>query len=208
MSKKVFKDANYPIFEITFQDEDNTGIRLVSLVKDPAIEEQGMFFSKEEQVNYQFKELKDQQMIVGPAMIPDKKILRKDDEGEPYYVFFSKETIKGLMEKFNANNTGKSINVDHTNEMAPGFITENWIVADSYFDKSRMYGYNLPIGSWFITCKITDEQFWNMKVKEEGRYSFSIEGLLGQKPIDIYSAIDNLTDEEVLALFDEIKKKR
>lgn len=198
MSKKIFKDANYPTFEITFEEDGNSGVRLVSLVKDPAIDEYGMYFSKEEIMNYEFKEIKDKQMIVGPAMIPNKKILRKDEDGDPFYVFFSAETIKGMMEKFNANNTGKSINVDHTNQMAPGFITQNWLIEDPYYDKSKMYGYNLPIGTWFICCKITDENFWNTAVKEEGRYSFSVEGLMGQKPSNKFSSINDLTDEKLI----------
>ena len=37
-----------PVYEITIEEDGNQGIRLVSLVKDPAIEVKGMFFSKEE----------------------------------------------------------------------------------------------------------------------------------------------------------------
>ena len=63
MSKKVFKDANYPTFEITFEEDGNSGVRLVSLVKDPAIEEYGMYFSKEEIINYQHPTFVQQPMI-------------------------------------------------------------------------------------------------------------------------------------------------
>jgi hypothetical protein len=42
-----------------------------------------------------------------------------------------------------------------------------------------MYGFDLPVGTWFIEVKITDEEFWNKEVKENGKYGFSIEGLMG-----------------------------
>lgn len=208
MSKKIFKDADYPIYEIMLEDDDSTGIRLVSLVKDPAIEIQGMAFSKEEQKNYEFKAIKDKQIIVGPAMIPDKKIPRKDEDGDPYYVFFSKDTIRCMVDKFNSENTGRSINIDHTNEMMPGFISENWIVEDPYYDKSRMYGYNLPVGTWFIVSKVEDTNFWNKEVKEAGRYSFSVEGLMSQRLSNNYSSIiDSLTEEEIIEILLGIGEK-
>ena len=68
-----------------------------------------------------------------------------------------------------------------------------------------------PIGTWFICCKITDENFWNTAVKEEGRYSFSVEGLMSQKISNKFSfideSIDELSDEEIFSLFNDLKLK-
>lgn len=209
MPKKMYPESEYPIYEIYIGEDDDTGIRLVSLVKDPAIEVVGMAFQKEENIDYQFKSIQDKQMIIGPALIPNKKIIRKDEDGDPYFVFFSEETIRLMVAKFNKENTGKSINIDHTNEMAPAFIMENWIVEDSYYDKSRKYGFNLPVGSWVIMAKVEDENFWSSEVKDMGRYSFSVEGLMGQS-ISSYSfndIIDSLSDEEVFDIVNSLKKR-
>ena len=200
--KKMYPESTAPVYEITFSDDDNSGIRLVSLVKDPAIEVNGMFFNKEMK-DYGFKNIKEKQMIVGPGMIPDMRIPRKDDDGDLYFVFFSKDTIKELVNKFNRNNTGKSINIEHSSTMAPAFISQNWIVEDSYYDKSKMYGFNLPVGSWFIECKVEDKEFWDKSVKEDGLFSFSIEGLLGQKPSNM-NKIDLLTDDEITEIINSL----
>lgn len=181
MPKKTQELDQLPCFEITIENDDNSGIRMVSLVSDPAIEVKGMFFSKEEQKNFEFKAFKDQMKIVGPAMIPHKKIFRRDGEYE-YFVTFSPMTIRMLVEKFNRENNNRSINVDHSSQMVNGYIEQNWIVEDPIYDKSKMYGFNLQPGTWFIEIKIEDEKFWNEEVKELGKYSFSIEGLLGMKP--------------------------
>jgi len=212
MAKRKFYDPDRgpDLYEITIGDDGMTGIRLVSLVIDPAIEEKGMFFSKEEIEDYQFKSIEYKQMVVGPAMIPKKKILRKDDNGDPYFVFFSEETICKLVDKFNSENNNKSINIDHTNEMVDGFIQQSWIVADPVYDKSKYYGYNLPKGSWFIECKINDPKFFKDKVINENRFSFSIEGLLGQTKVehskqeDFSSLIDKLSDEELLKIINSL----
>ena len=208
MSKKIFKYDDAPIFEIFISEDDDTGIRLVSLVEDPAIEISGMAFSKKELANYEFKNIKDKQLIVGPALVPNKKIIRKDEDGDPYFVFFSEDTIKLMVEKFNKNNNNKSINIDHTTEMVKSaYIQQSWIVSDSYYDKSKMYGYSLPIGTWFIEVKIDNSDEWEKYVKQGGRYSFSVEGLMGQSPsnFSMYDIIDGLTKEELIYILNDLK---
>ena len=55
MAKKMFKDSEAPLYEIMIEEDGNTGIRLISLVQDPAIEVTGLAFSKQE--NFEFKNL-------------------------------------------------------------------------------------------------------------------------------------------------------
>ncbi len=212
MKKPLIDYSRLPKYEITFDEESNQGIRMVSLVEDPAIEIKGMLFSKEEIKDYEFKQIADKQIIVGPAMIPNLEILRKDKNGNPYLVIFSVDTIRKMVDKFNRDNSNRDINVDHGDTMVPGFIQGNWIIENTQYDKSKMYGFNnLPIGTWFIEMKIEDKEFWNSDVKEDGRYSFSIEGLMGEKIIqmctqefsDIYELIDTLTEEELYEIFSD-----
>lgn len=194
MAKKVYNQAEAPVYEIYIGEDDNTGVRFVSLVQDPAIDVIGMAFSKEEKINYEFKDITDKQMLVGPALIPNKKIIRKDEDGDPYFVFFSESTIRLMVEKFNRENNNKSINIDHTTQMAKSaYIQQNWVIEDSYYDKSKMYGYSLPTGTWFIEVKFDSQEEWMSYVREGGRYSFSVEGLMGQKP-QSYS-MDDIIDE-------------
>lgn len=204
MKKKKFQDEELPLYEIVIDNDDNTGIRFVSIVAEPAIEMMGMAFNNNQVRDFEFKEDKDKQIIVGPAMIPGKKILRKDDDGNKYMVVFTKETIQQMVAKFNAYGSNRRINVDHTKEMVEAFVMENWIVEDPYYDKCRMYGFDVPVGTWMISVKIEDPEFWANEVRGAGKYGFSIEGLMGQKPMSYNSVedyIDELSDEEVIQLF-------
>jgi hypothetical protein len=188
IKNKVGNEIRYsdlPIYEIEVDEEGNQGIRMISLVADPAISVMGMYFSSDIEKEYRFKAVKEQQIIVGPAMIADKKILRKDNNDNYYYVYFTKETIKKMVEKFLKDNNNRSLNIDHSNQMVPGFIQGAWIVEDPTYDKSRYYGFNLPVGTFFIEVKIDDTEFWLNEVKDEGRYGFSIEGLMGQKLVQM-----------------------
>ncbi len=206
MSKKKYKLDELPVYEILIDDEDETGIRYLSIVQDPAIEMKGMYFNDVEVKEFRFFASKEQQKIVGPALIPYKKIYRVDEDGE-YFVMFTPETIEKMVRKFNSTGSNRRINFDHTNQIIDGYIEQNWIVEDTMYDKSRMYGYELPKKSWFVEVKIDDTNFWNTFVKEDGFFSFSIEGILGQRLVamathmDFY--IDALTEGEIMELYNE-----
>lgn len=194
------------VFEIVCDDTNKTGIRLLSLVDEPAVEIKGVCFSNKGVIkkDYQFKANEDKQVIVGPAMIPDIKILRKDEEGNKYYVVFKKETIYKLVQKFNAFGSNRRINIDHSNKIVDAYIMENWIVEDEYYDKSRMYGFNVPVGTWMVAIKVEDKKFWQTEVKDLGKFGFSIEGLMAEKPMEygkIIDIIDSLSFEELVDLF-------
>lgn len=203
---KRYKRGDNMVFEIVIDDNDDTGIRNISIVSDPAVEVMGMYFSKEQLKNFEFKAIKEQKKIVGPAMIPDKRIFRSDDLGE-YYLVFTKEVIKQIVSKFNKSNNNKAINVDHSNRMVKAYIEQDWIIEDSTYDKSRMYGFELPVGTYFIELQIEDEQFWENEVKNLGKFGFSVEGLFGQKEMEfsIDNMIDNLSDEDILDILNFTK---
>jgi len=212
--KKIYKDE-YPIREIVCDDTIGTGIRLLSIVDEPAIEMMGVAFNKEGITkDYQFKTQDDKQIIVGPAMIPDFKILRKDDNGDYYYNIFKKETILKLVQKFNSSGTNRRVNIDHSNEMVDGYIMENWIVEDPYYDKSKLYGFNVPVGTWMVSIKIDNKKFWKEQVKDLGKFGFSIEGIMGERPLeysiekDMEYFIDNLDDNEINEILTSFKKWR
>ena len=211
MKKKEPRYTDLPVYEIICEEDGTQGIRMVSLVSDPAIEVKGMYFSNDaNEKSFEFKKVEEQQMIVGPAMIPNKKIIRKDNNGDMYYVYFTPETIRMMVNKFNSSNNNKSINVDHSNQMVDAYIQQNWIVEDSTYDKSRFYGFNLPVGTWFIEVKVEDKKFWSSQIKDEGKYGFSIEGLMNQKLVEMSSSIDemidSLTDDEMIEMFGDILK--
>jgi hypothetical protein len=180
---KKINDEKLPVYEIFINDDDETGMNLISVVEKPAIEIKGYAFS--DIVELEFKKEGDKQIIVGPALIPNKKIRREDEDGNLYYVFFSKETIERMVEKFNRYGSNRKINFEHTDKMIDAFIMEDWIVEDAYYDKSKKYGFDVPVGTYMIKVKIEDKQFWLEEVKENGRFGFSIEGLLGQQLVSM-----------------------
>ena len=146
------------------------------------------FDRQKRQFDFKFDEEK--QIIAGPAIIPDLKIFRYDEDLGEYYVVFTKEVIEKMVEKFNQQPKTETINLDHSSTIAPAFIKGSWIVENPEFDKSRMYGFDLPEGTWFLEVKVTDPEFWRKEVKEKGKFGFSIEGLMGLKMSAIVKEMD------------------
>jgi hypothetical protein len=120
-------------------------------------------------------------IVLGPAMIPDQKIFRKDELGRPYYVFFSPETIKMIAEKYMRNKL-----IDNNDQMHDGkaikdiHVLESWI-KESDNDKSTDYGYkDLPVGTWFVSMKVNNAEIWD-KVKSGKLNGFSVSGFFSEE---------------------------
>ena len=115
-------------------------------------------------------------IVLGPAMIPDMKIFRKDNAGNPYYVYFSTDTIKMIASKYMKNKYTDNNDMMHDGEAVPDvYVMESWI-KESNNDKSTDYGFkDLPIGTWFVSMKINNPEIW-AKVKDHELNGFSVSG--------------------------------
>lgn len=124
--------------------------------------------------NFQVDE--DKRIVVGPAMVPNLKIFRKDKKGNPYYVVFKEDTIKMIMEKYMRNKYTDNNDTEHNGEAAEDvYVVESWIKEDEN-DKSNKYGYkDLPVGTWFVSMKVRNDDVWKM-VKEKKLNGFSVSG--------------------------------
>lgn len=126
-------------------------------------------------MSFQFAD-EDQRIIVGPAMIPQQLIPRRDAMGNIYHVYFTKETVKKIAEKFLKENKHNNTDVNHDDFVTTdNTLLESWIVEDKEYDKAKKYGYELPIGTWMVSYKINDDKTWN-KIKSGELKGFSIAG--------------------------------
>ena len=133
-------------------------------------------FDMEKMSKQRFQTDEEKRIVLGPAMIPDQKIYRKDSLGNPYYVYFSSDTIKMIAEKYMRNKY-----IDNNDEMHDGkavsdvYVVESWI-KESENDKSTDFGYSdLPVGTWFVSMKVRNDSTW-AKVKEGKLNGFSVSG--------------------------------
>jgi hypothetical protein len=123
----------------------------------------------------------EKKIVVGPVLIPNKMILRQDEMGEPYYVYFSRETIRKIAEKFFRESKHNNTDINHDEVITKeNTLLESWIVEDSVYDKSYIYGYRLPKGTLMASYKINNEQTWDL-IKEGKLNGFSAAGFFIEK---------------------------
>ena len=156
---------------------DSSEIYNISLVEEPAIEVDYVAFDKDKETKPNLKFIEDKQnekyMILGPALIPDKNIYRNYD-GDEFYVSFSAECIEKLSYKFIKTCYGNDcFTKDHESFAQGCSLAESWIKT-SENDKSVDYGFDCPIGTWFVAAKIDSIDLWE-SIKKGERKGFSIE---------------------------------
>ena len=122
----------------------------------------------------------EKRMIYSPAMLPDRLIKRIDEvTRQEYFVYFTKETIEKIAQKFLMEKRVNSTNLEHTNlKYDDIYMVESWIVT-SDLDKAYSLGFTrqeVPIGSWMVAYKVKNDKVWNEQIKTGKVKGLSVEG--------------------------------
>ena len=188
--------TEYPVYRVNYSmEDDQSGIHLVSIVDDPAIQLNSITLSDEEIEVEVFLSSEDEMRVVGPALVPDKPIFRKSKGG--YFIYFTKEDIKNLVKKFNRTGGNNRIGLDHNGSVSDAYINEQWIVENPEKDKSSFYNLSVESGTWMLDVQITDQSLW-AELKKKKTLGFSIEALLGLKINEVSMVNEELNENEVV----------
>jgi len=195
------------IVELILDEESELGIEAISVVENPAIEEDFVALKSQE-----FKLAKidgERRILMGALLIPNKPIYRRNGEDE-YYIYFSKDTVLKASQMYLMNSKQNNSTLEHQYELEGLSLVESWIVEDKVHDKSVKYGMDLPLGSWVGSVKVNNDQIWNEFVKTGKVKGFSIEGYFADKmerPNDqtIKDELAKIEEEEAEYLLAEIK---
>ena len=194
------------IVELVIQDDNQElAIDAISLVTSPAIEQDFVFFGKEKN-NLTFAKVdEEKRMLISPALIPNKQIFRHDPNTDSdYYVFFSKATVEKAAFLYLKHNNHHKATYQHQDRVSGILTVESWIIEDSKLDKSTLYGFSLPVGTWMVKLKIDNDEIWS-KIKEGELKGLSIEGYFTNKFESMQKK--EPTNEEILKALNEIIKE-
>jgi hypothetical protein len=177
-------------------DEDSkvSGIDAISIVEAPAIESNFIALSNH-QVKFATVDT-EKRILMGPALIPNRPIYRNQD-GEEFYVYFSKSTIEKAMQLYLKKGNQGNATLEHDGKIQGLTLVESWIKVDAEKDKSAAYGMNDPVGTWYVSMKVDNDEIWNEYVKSGKVKGFSIEGFFADKTTE-------MSKEEII--LSEIKK--
>ena len=200
--EETVMDKITKIVELVIADDsEELAIDAISLVTNPAIEQDFVYFGKEKN-NLTFAKIdEEKRMLVSPALIPNKQIFRYDPNTDSeYYVYFSPETVRHASELYLKHNNHHMATYQHKDRVSGVLTVESWIKEGDQ-DKSKLYGYDLPNGTWFVKMKINNDALWE-KIKEGELKGLSIEGYFVDKMQKMSER--QPTDEEILKALNEI----
>jgi len=195
------------IVELILDEEQEIGIEAISVVENPAIEEDFIALKSQE---FKLAEVdKEKRILMGALLIPNKPIYRRNGEDE-YYIYFSKDTVLKASQMYLMQGKQNNSTLEHQYEINGLSLVESWIVEDKVHDKSVKYGMDLPLGTWVGSVKVNNEQIWNEFVKTGKVKGFSIEGYFADKmerPKDqtIKDELAKIEEEEAEYLLSEIR---
>ena len=158
--------------------QDLMGIEAISIVENPAIEEDFVALKSQE---FKLAEIdKEKRILLGALLIPNKPIYRKNGEDE-YYIYFTKDTVEKASQLYLKNGNQNNSTLEHKHNIEGLTLVESWIVEDEVHDKSRKYDLEVPVGTWMGAVKVNNEEVWNEYVKTGKVKGFSIEGYFADK---------------------------
>jgi hypothetical protein len=186
------------IIELILDEESELGIEAISVVENPAIEEDFIALKSQE---IKLAEIDgEKKILMGALLVPNKPIYRRNGEDE-YYIYFSKDTVEKASQMYLMQGNQNNSTLEHQYELNGLSLVESWIVEDKVHDKSVKYGMDLPIGTWMGSVKVNNDKVWNEFVKTGKVKGFSIEGYFADKmerPKEPIKEEEELTLEEKL----------
>ena len=166
------------IVELILDEDQEIGVEAISVVENPAIEEDFIALKSQE---FKLAEVdKERRILMGALLIPNKPIYRKNGEDE-YYIYFSKDTVSKASQMYLMQGNQNNATMEHQYALSGLSLVESWLVEDKVHDKSVKYGMDLPLGSWVGSVKVNNDEVWNSFVKKGIVKGFSIEGFFADR---------------------------
>lgn len=173
-------------YKVLFDPNQNDGVYAISLVNDPAIEVAFIAMSKQSEVKLATVS-EEKRILLGAVLIPDQPIFRSE-KGKDFNIVFPAETIRQVQQNFSIQGYQNNSTIEHDGKQIENVsFVETWIKEDEVNDKSVKYGFNEPVGTWYATMKVNNDDVWNEYVKTGKVTGFSIDGVFDLEKINLKS---------------------
>jgi hypothetical protein len=114
--------------------------------------------------------------ILGPVMIPDKKMLRYHDEIGFYELVIPTNAIEFFRNKFHSDKKENNINIQHEEKIEEGIrLTDSFLIDNDNRQSLPLEFQDLPNGTWMIEYTFDNPELL-VQFEKNGLRGFSIEG--------------------------------
>jgi hypothetical protein len=177
------------LFDVNYEKPEDGELYAISIVESPANGFQ--FIAMNSQVEIKLAEDKKKQILYGIVLRPEQLIYREFEDGTPFNLKFSKETIEKLSQDFMRKGYQLNSTFDHVGGYLDGTcVVEQWIVSDPSNDKGNAIGLPVEEGDWVIGMKLSDK-LWAEYVETGRAKGFSIDSFLDLRKVSMSLQINN-----------------
>lgn len=209
----IFKIAGLPVFKAVIEDEQD-GMKRMSLVSSPAVEYGFLKFSTERQPVRLSVHDEERRLIYGVLARADMPIYRSDAMGE-YFIVFSRDAIRMMAERYIAEGRANMFNLQHEDgSEVEGVRMVQWFIKDTARGIAPAEFPDVEDGSLFGEFHVLNDEVWE-GIKRGDFRGFSLEGFFGMEPAegilstekvaeDVKDYINNLNKDK-MSKMDKIK---
>lgn len=191
------------VYEAVFKEGQTEGVYALSVVENPAMQDMWIALREQPQTIELAQVDEEKRLLLGAALIPNKKIYRNID-GHEFYITFSEQTIEKLAHNFFKNQMNNNSSLEHEVKLEGMSVVEGWTVQDPNNDKSNAYGKTYEKGTWVTMMKVDNDEMWG-KVKSGEIKGFSIDALLALEEINLKTEIE-MTEDAKKSFLSELKE--
>lgn len=195
------------LFEVKYDKPEDGDLYAISIVESPANGFQFVAMSSDKKETIKMADTK-KKILCGVVLVPDQLIYREFEDGTPFNLKFSSDTIEKLSQDFLRKGYQLNSTFDHKGSYLNGIaVVESWIVEDPNNDKANALGFsNLPKGTWMASMKLSDE-LWSQYVETGLVKGFSIDSFLDLQKVSMSKINNNkINKKEKMSLLKKLIK--
>ena len=190
-------DKKLPIYRATIDNTDDTGMFVVSLVDEPAVEVDFLAFDKQAQPLEFAIQDEEQRKVLGVVMIPNKLIYRRDASGFEYLIKYEPDTIHQMVEKFFRDVNPNNVDTDHSFELVDGVVLSQAFFINREKGISPKGFEGLPDDTLMFEYHVLNDEVW-AGIKDGTWKGFSLAGYFNVEPVEMKKQPTVLDDIEDL----------
>ena len=174
-------DIKLPVYKATITDEE-AGMYAISLVDDPAVECDFMYFNDNKQPMMFAVQDEEKRLVRGVIMECDKLIYRRTAEGFEYYITFDAPTIRVMAQKYLRDGFQNNVDTMHDGNLVNGVELVQWFISDKENGVNPKGFENVADHSLFAEFHVMNDEIWGA-IKDGTFRGFSLAGFF--EPVEV-----------------------
>ena len=193
------------MFKATIEQEED-GMKRVSLVSDPAVNYAFLKFDRERRPMQFSVADEEKRLIYGVLMRANMPIYRHDPQLGEFFIIYTPETIRVMAERYIAEGRANAFNLQHEDGSdVEGVQMVQYFIKDTARGISPAEFPDVEDGSLFGEFHVVNDELWERVRAGEFR-GFSLEGFFGMEPAEGVLSTEKVT-EDVREYLDNIQRQ-